>query len=334
VTALATAGHEVTVFSRNEARVAALGVPGVVPAVGDAFDPDAVRRAVQAARPEVVINQLTSLPQSANPLVMQRGFATTIRLRSVASGTLVTAAHDAGARRVIAQSISFAYRPGPGVRTESDPLWTEAKGMVGRLAGSVATLESASLGDDAVEGVVLRYGSFYGPGTYFGPGGLYSSMLAKRRLPLPGAGGGLFGLVHVDDAAAATVAALEGPIGVFNVVDDVPAPASEWMPFAAGLLGARPPRHLPEALVRLGAGKFLAYLMCDQPAVSNRRARAELGWVPRYPDWHQGLLATLSGSSRHPPGSVPASRSDRQSESGADGADQARADHREDDAPP
>ncbi len=293
VTALVAAGHEVTVFSRSEGRVAALGVPGVVPAVGDALDPASLTRAVRASEPDVVVNQLTSLARSANPVALKRGFDTTSRLRRQASSTLVTAARLAGARRVVAQSIAFAYRPGPGVRTESDPLWTDAEGQIGRLTGSVAALESATRGDDAVEGVVLRYGSFYGPGTYFATGGLYASMVAKRRLPVPGDGGGLFGFVHVDDAAAATVAALDGPVGTFNVVDDVPAPASEWMPLLARLLGAGPPHRVPEALARIGAGRFLAYLMCDQPAVSNTLARAELAWSPRYPDWHDGLPAAL-----------------------------------------
>ncbi len=296
VTGLAAAGHDVTVFSRREGRVAALGVPGIVAAVGDAFNADAVMRAVQAARPEVVINQLTNLPQSANPLAAKRGFDTTSRLRREVSGTLVAAARSAGARRVIAQSISFAYRPGPGVRTEPDPLWTDAAGQIGLLINSVATLETATLGDTGVEGVVLRYGSFYGPGTYFAPGGLYTSLVAKRRLPIPGAGGGLFGLVHIEDAAAATVAALDGPAGIFNVVDDVPAPAAEWMALSARLLGAKPPRRIPEWVVRIGAGKFVAYLMCDQPAVSNQRARTELGWSPRYPDWHIALPAALAGT--------------------------------------
>ncbi len=300
VTSLVSAGHAVTVLSRQEARVAALGVPGVVPAVGDAFDADGLRRAVEEARPEVVINQLTSLARSANPLAVKRGFDTTSRLRSEVAGSLLAAARAAGARRVIAQSISFAYRPGPGVRTENDPLWTEAKGQIGTFTGSLTALEAATLGDPVLEGVVLRYGSFYGPGTYFAPGGLYASLLAKRRLPIPGDGGGLFGLVHIDDAADATVSALEGPTGIFNVVDDVPAPASEWMPLVARLLGGRPPRHVPEALARVGAGRFLAYLMCDQPAVSNHRARTELGWVLRHPDWHDGLPASLGVSSRHP----------------------------------
>ena len=294
--ALVAAGHEVTVFSRSADRVSALGLPGVAPAVGDALNPDDVMRAVQRAEPEVVVNQLTNLAQSANPLAVKRGFDQTSRLRREASATLVTAARTAGARRVVAQSISFVYRPGPGVRTEADPLWTDATGQIGQLAGSVAALERATQGDAAVEGVVLRYGSFYGPGTYFAPGGLYASMIAKRRLPIPGDGGGLFGMVHIDDAAAATVAALDGPPGLFNIVDDVPAPASEWMPFVARLLGAKPPRHIPEAVARVGAGKFLAYLMCDQPAVSNARARHELAWTPRFPDWHAGRREALSGS--------------------------------------
>jgi nucleoside-diphosphate-sugar epimerase len=296
VTALAAAGHEVTVFSRHAGKVAALGVPDVVPAVGDAFDDESLTRAMQDASPEVVINQLTNLAQSANPITVKRGFDRTSRLRREVSGTLVRAAAAAGAHRVVAQSISFAYAPGPGVRTEADPLWTGAGGQIGLLTNSVAALESATLSGAAPEGVVLRYGSFYGPGTYLAPGGLYTSLLARRLLPLPGAGAGLFGWLHIDDAVSATVAALGGPTGVFNVVDDVPAPASEWMALVAGLLGAKPPRRIPEALARVGAGAFVGYLMCDQPAVSNRRARTELGWVPAHPDWHDGLPAVLVGS--------------------------------------
>jgi nucleoside-diphosphate-sugar epimerase len=294
VAALVAAGHDVAVFSRNADRVTALGVPGVVPAVGDALDPEALVGAVRSFGPEVVINELTSLPVSANPLAMKRGFDATSRLRRDVSATLVQAARGAGARRIVAQSISFAYRPGSGVRTEADPLWTDAKGQIGALTNSVATLESNTESDPDLESVVLRYGSFYGAGTYFAPGGLYTTMLKRRLLPMPGTGAGVFGMVHIDDAASATVAALDGPTGVFNVVDDVQAPASEWMPLVAGLIGARPPRHVPESLVRVGAGKFLAYLMCDQPAVSNGRARGELGWVPRFPDWHEGLTAVFS----------------------------------------
>jgi nucleoside-diphosphate-sugar epimerase len=296
VSALAEAGHEVTVFSRSEERVTALGIPGIVAAVGDAFDAGRLTSAVHGAAPEVVINELTSLPRSASPLAIRRGFAETSRLRSEASGVLVRAARAAGARRVIAQSIAFIYRPGPGVRTEADPLWTDAGGQIGHLAGSLATLESATLGDDGLEGVVLRYGAFYGPGTYFVPGGLYATMVQHRLLPMPGGGTGLTGFVHVDDAARATVAALDSPAGVFNVVDDVPAPAAEWMPLLAQLIGAKPPRHISKSVARLVAGNFLVYMLCDQPAVSNQRARTELAWSPAYPDWHTGLAAALKAA--------------------------------------
>ena len=294
VSSLAAAGHEVTVYARNPEKVAALGLPGVVAAAGDAFDADTLTRAVRDAQPEVVVNQLTALPKTANPIAMKKSFDVTSRLRVDVSGVLVRTAREAGARRVVAQSISFVYRPGPGVRTEADPLWTDAKGQIGALARSLATLESETLGDAGVEGVVLRYGTYYGAGTYIAPGGLYAALIAKRVLPVPGAGQGMFGLVHIDDAVSATVAALQGPDGVFNVTDDVPARASEWMPFAAELLGAKRPRTVPRALARFTAGQFMTYLMCEQPAVSNERAKAELGWEPAHPDWREGLREVLA----------------------------------------
>lgn len=296
VSQLVAAGHDVTVFTRAPERVAALGLPQVVAQVGDALNPDDVGRAVQAAQPEVVINQLTNLAQTTSPRALKRGFAQTSRLRNEASATLVRAAAAAGTRRVIAQSIAFAYRPGPGTRTESDPLWTDAGGQVGTIAGPIAQLESATLGAGGMEGVVLRYGAFYGPGTYYDSDGAFVTLIKKRRLPIAGEGRGLFGFVHIDDAARATVAALDGATGVFNVVDDVPAPTSEWIPFVAGLLGAKAPRQLPEAVVRLAAGAYTAYLLCAQPAVSNQRARTELGWAPAFPDWHQGMKAALSAA--------------------------------------
>jgi nucleoside-diphosphate-sugar epimerase len=291
---LAGQGHQVTVFTRSERRVADLGLPRVTAAVGDALVPDDVMRAVHAAQPEVVINQLTNLPTTASPLAAARGFSRTNRLRTEASTTLVRAARAAGARRVVAQSIAFIYRPGPGVRTEADPLWTDGRGPLGQIGRSVAALESATLGADLPEGVVLRYGAFYGPGTYYARDGLFSRLVARRLLPVPGGGDGLFGFLHLSDAVGATVAALDGPAGIFNVVDDGPAPTAEWLPYLATLLGAKPPRSVPEALARLVAGKYSAYLLCDQPAVSNRRARTELGWVPEYPDWRAGLAATLA----------------------------------------
>jgi 2-alkyl-3-oxoalkanoate reductase len=286
------AGHDVTVFSRSEDRVAELGVPGVRAAVGDALQADQVAAAVAAAKPDVVINQLTNLAQSANPVALKRGMVATSRLRRQASRTLVESARAAGARRIVAQSISFAYRPGPGVRTESDSLWTDAGGQIGEVIRPVAELEAHTLGAKDLESVVLRYGTFYGPGSYYGVGGAFSDLVAKRRLPIGGTGGGQFGFLHIDDAARATVAALDGPTGIFNVVDDVPAPSSEWILFLASLLEAKPPMRVPEALLKMTTGKFSAYLMCQQPAVSNARAKAELGWTPVVADWHDGFKST------------------------------------------
>jgi nucleoside-diphosphate-sugar epimerase len=291
---LADAGHEVTVFTRDAQRVSALGVAGVNASVGDALDADTLARAVEQAQPEVVVNQLTNLPQTSSPTALKRGLTATSRLRAEASATLVRAARAAGARRVIAQSISFIYRPGPGLRTEPDPLWTDAKGLIALVARPVATLEAETLGANGPDGVVLRYGAFYGPGTYYDHNGAFATMIKKRWLPIPSGQQGQFGFVHLDDAVEATMAALSGPAGVFNVVDDVSAPTREWVTLLASLLGAKKPFTAPGAVMR-AAGAYSAYLMCRQPAVSNAKAKAELGWTPRYPDWHDGLPAALAG---------------------------------------
>jgi nucleoside-diphosphate-sugar epimerase len=290
---LVDAGHDVTVFSRSAERVAALGITGVTAAVGDALDADTLSRAVERAQPEVVINQLTNLPQTTSPKALKSGYTQTSRLRAEASATLSRAARAAGSRRLIAQSISFIYRPGPGVRHEDDPLWIEARGVIGQLARPVAALEAATLGADGLDAVVLRYGAFYGPGTYYDHGGAFAARAARRMLPVPRGAQGMTGFVHLDDAVAATMAALDGPAGVYNVVDDVPAPTSEWVPFMASLLGAGQPFAVPNVLMK-AAGQYSAYLMCDQPAVSNERARTQLGWLPRFGDWHEGLRAALA----------------------------------------
>jgi nucleoside-diphosphate-sugar epimerase len=286
---LVAAGHEVTVLVRTEERAGALRAVGATPVVGDALDVDATMRAVGSARPDVIVNELTNLAKTANPFALKTGFARTERLRTEASQTLVAAAEQAGARRIIAQSIAFAYRPGPGTRTEDDPLYLDGPKELGALARAIDTLERATLGSPSVEGVVLRYGAFYGPGTYYAPEGPFGQMVAKRRMPMPGSGGGTFGFLHIEDAASVTVAALEGPTGTYNVVDDHPAPTSEWLPYLARLLGAKPPRRVPSGLFALGAGASSAYLLDRQPPVSNARICARYDWRPAYPDWHQGF---------------------------------------------
>jgi nucleoside-diphosphate-sugar epimerase len=286
---LVAAGHDVTVLTRSEDGARATRADGASAVLGDAFDAPGLRQAVAAARPDVVVNQLTNLSQTSNPRAIKQGFERTGRLREQASRTLVEGAAQAGARRVVAQSIAFAYRPGPGTRGEDDPLYLDGPAQISGLAGSIDQLEKATLGSDKVEGVVLRYGAFYGPGTYYCPDGLFATMLGKRRLPQPGRGRGVFGFLHVDDAASATLAAIDGPPGTYNIVDDAPVPASEWMPYLARLLGAKPPYHLPVGLFRLVAGAYSAYLFDEQPAVSNSRAKERLGWQPAHPQWRAGF---------------------------------------------
>jgi nucleoside-diphosphate-sugar epimerase len=291
---LAADGHEVVIFTRHQERVDALGLDGITASIGNALDADSLSRAVELAQPDVVLNQLTSLPTTTNPAALRRGLSATGRLRTEASATLARAARAVGARRLIAQSISFVYRPGPGMRTEDDALWTDAGGLVGLVATPVAALEAATLSVEGVESVVLRYGAFYGPGTYYDHDGAFATMVRHRMLPVPSGQQGLFGFVALVDAVNATVAALDGPPGIYNVVDDRPAPTAEWVPLVASLLGAKRPFRVPNLAVR-AAGRYSAYLMCTQPAVSNQRARTVLGWTPEFPDWRDGLRAALEG---------------------------------------
>jgi nucleoside-diphosphate-sugar epimerase len=292
VRSLAAKGHEVTVLTRSADTVASLQSLGAQGVVADALDASALRRVVLDARPEVVVNQLTKLPTSASPRALRQGLAKTGELRSVVSRSLAQAAAAAGARRVVAQSISFAYRPGPGMRVEDDPLYLDGPAQIRHLVEPVAALERSAHGLD-IESVVLRYGAFYGPGTYYGPDGLFVNMIAKRRLPIPTTAAGLFGFIHLDDAVSATLAALEGPAGTYNVVDDVPAPTHEWVPFVAQLIGAKTPHRLPLRAFSVAAGAYSAYLFAEQPAVANDRAKAQLGWSPRFPDWHAGLREVM-----------------------------------------
>jgi nucleoside-diphosphate-sugar epimerase len=294
VARLVAEGHDVSVLARSSGSAAAARKAGAEPVMGDATDAEALRTAVVQSTPEVVVNQLTSLSQSASTRALRAGVESTSRLRTLVSPRLAAAARDAGARRVVAQSISFVYAPDPSPRTEEDPLYLDGPGDLPQMVGSVRDLEQATLGTEGVEGVVLRYGTFYGPGTYYAPGGAFAELVRRRRLPVAGAGQGMFGFVHVDDAVSATLAALDGPAGTYNLVDAHPAAAAEWIPYLAKVIGAKAPRRLPEALVRMAAGSGATYLMCHQPVVSSQRAREQLGWTPAFDDWHEGFAAVFS----------------------------------------
>jgi nucleoside-diphosphate-sugar epimerase len=289
---LLAAGHEVTGMTRRPDRAEALRARGLEAAVADAYDADAVRAAVVAARPEVVVNALTDIPADLNPRRYAQQMAGNDRIRREAGPHLVAAAEAAGARRIVAESIAFAYAPGPGLAVEGDALWHDAPGGFGRSTHALEALESAVLGSDAVEGVVLRFGWFYGPGTGYGPGGGSLDMVRRRRFPVIGDGAGVFSWIHVDDAAAATVRALDhGPSGVYNVVDDEPAPARVWLPDLADALGAPKPGRVPAWVARIAAGPFAVASMTRTRGASNARAKTELGWAPAHASWRQGFRA-------------------------------------------
>ena len=291
---LREAGHEVTAMTRYEARAEKLRAQGVNAVVCDAFEADNVAHVVADAGAEVVVNQLTDIPDAINPRKMSEQFETNDRLRTEGTRNLMHAAEAAGARRLISQSIAWAYAPTEGLWTEDDRLWAEAPEPWGRSVGAVRALEEATLGSDSVEGVVLRYGLFYGPGTAFASDGSTAAMVRKRAFPVVGRGTAVYSYIHVDDAASATVAALDhGSPGAYNVVDDDPAIMRDWLPEYADALGARPPRRVPRFIARLAAGKFGLYMSTQLQGATNTKAKRELGWQPRWTSWRQGFREAL-----------------------------------------
>ena len=291
---LLEAGHDVVGMTRSEERAAGLREHGADAVVADAFDAAAVERAVVEARPDVVIHQLTDIPQAINPRKQEEQFAGNDKLRVDGTRNLAAAAKAAGVRRMISQSIAFAYEPGTTLCTEDDPLYLSAEQPWKRSVEAVDSLESQTLGIEGVEGVVLRYGYFYGPGSAYAGDGSIAAMVRKRAFPIVGKGGGVHSFIHVDDAASATVAALErGAPGIYNVVDDDPAPVRAWLPEYAAALEARPPRRVPKFVARMVAGRFAVYVMTDLQGATNDKAKRELGWVPKWASWRQGFREGL-----------------------------------------
>jgi nucleoside-diphosphate-sugar epimerase len=290
-------GHEVTAMTRSPERAERLTAAGAAAVVADALDEQAVRGAVAGARPEAVIHQLTALPKRIDPRRIERDFALNDRLRDEGTRILAAAAAEAGAGRLIAQSIAFMYEPGPPgtIHDEDDPLLREPPPSFARTAEAVKALERTVL---AAGGIVLRYGYFYGPGSAVSPQGSFAADLRRRRMPVVGRGQGVWSFVHIDDAAAATVAALtavprSGSRAVYNVVDDDPAPVSEWLPALADAVGAPRPMRVPAFVARLAAGEYGVATMTRSQGASNARARRELGWAPAHPSWREGFRAAL-----------------------------------------
>jgi nucleoside-diphosphate-sugar epimerase len=291
-------GHEVVGLTRTPSKQDRIRELGAKPAVADALDPEAVAQVVAEAEPEVVIHELTSIYTASFSRSLDKMFAGTNRLRTEGTDHLLAAARAVGARRFIAQSFAGwpFERTGGTIKTEEDPLQSSPPKTMSETLGAIRYVEETVTGADGIEGVALRYGGFYGPGTSISldPVGDQVEMLRKRRLPVIGNGAGIWSLVHIEDAAAATAAALErGGPGNYNVVDDEPVRVSVLLPELAQAVGARPPRHLPKWLGRLVAGEGNAIMMTEVRGASNEKAKRELGWELRYPSWRQGFKEGL-----------------------------------------
>jgi 2-alkyl-3-oxoalkanoate reductase len=271
---------------------------GARPVVADALDPDAVAQAVAQAEPEVIVHQLTALSGSLDIRKFEQSFALTNRLRTEGTDHLLAAGRAVQVQRFVAQSFAGwpSVRTGGPVKTEDDPLDPRPAEAMRTTFEAIRYLEEAVAGADWTQGVVLRYGGFYGPGTSMSlhPDGLQVEMIRKRKFPIVGDGDGVWSFVHIDDAATATVAAVEhGERGLYNVVDDEPAPVREWLPAAAATLGARKPMRLPRWLGRLAAGEAADVMMNEARGASNAKAKRALGWQPRYASWRQGFAQGL-----------------------------------------
>jgi nucleoside-diphosphate-sugar epimerase len=303
VSQLVARGHEVVGMTRSASKQDLVRSLGARPVVADALDPDAVARAVASAEPEVIVHQLTAL---SGPMSMRdarrpdRSVAATMtnRLRTEGTDHLLAAGRGVGARRFVAQSFGAirSARTGGPVQTEADPIDPDSPAPPPTAQAALLYLERAVTTIQWGEGLALRYGGFYGPGTSISlaPDAQMAAPIRRRRFPIVGDGGGVWSLVHIEDAAAATAVAVErGRAGVYNVVDDEPAPVREWLPVLASALDAKPPRRIPRWLGRLAAGETATVMMTEVKGASNEKVKRELGWQPRYPSWRQGFAQGL-----------------------------------------
>jgi nucleoside-diphosphate-sugar epimerase len=295
---LVVRGHEVVGTTRSAAKTAALRALGAEPVVVDALDPDSVADVVARAEPEVIVHQLTALSGSLSLRNLKRGVAATNRLRTEGTDHLLAAGRAVGVRKFVAQSnFALLERTGGPVVDESGRIDPSPPKDLAEGVAALRHVEEAVTGITWADGIALRYGGFYGPGTGIetAPDAVMAGLIRKRRFPIVGGGGGVWSWVHIADAASATVAAIErGRPGIYNVADDEPAPVRDWLPVLARALGAKPPRRIPAWPVRLLAGRGAAETMTKARGISSEKAKRELGWTPRYPSWRTGFTEGLS----------------------------------------
>jgi 2-alkyl-3-oxoalkanoate reductase len=300
---LVAGGHEVVGMTRSAAKQDLVRSLGARPVVADALDPDAVAGAVASAEPEVIVHQLTAL---SGPMGLRdarhperfSGAIMTNRLRTEGTDHLLAAGRAVGARRFVAQSFGafrWARTGGPAL-SEDVPIDPDPPAALRAALAGILHVEREVPAIEWGEGLVMRYGGFYGPGTSvsLAADAAMAAPVRKRRFPIIGDGGGVMSYVHVEDAASATAIAVErGRPGIYNIVDDEPAPQREWLPALARALDAKPPRRIPRWLGRLAAGEAATLVMTDVKGASNAKAKRELGWTLRYPSWRQGFAQGL-----------------------------------------
>ncbi len=292
---LVARGHDVTGLTRRQDEAQALMRAGAKAVIGDVFDQARLRQAMQAAQPDVIVSELTALPQSLDPRKLADYYEANNRVRAEGTRGLLEAAAASGAHRFVSQSAAFWYAPaGELVKGESAPFWTDAPEPIGQAVRTMVEVEQMVRDAPNMSSVNLRYGTLYGPGTWFSSNGDIARRMRARAFPIIGDGEAMTSFIHVEDAAAATVAAVESTApGDFNVADDEPAPAKAWMPALAEALGARKPLRVPEWLARLLVGRALVAFTVNQRGAANQKAKRELAWRPRYGSWRTGFAEAL-----------------------------------------
>ena len=286
---LVKAGHKVIGMTRSAEKRELVQSIGAEHVAADALDRQAVLREVRRARPDVVVHEMTAIPKVLNLRSFDREFALTNKLRTEGTDNLLEAAQAAGARRFVAQSYAgWPYaRVGGQIKTEEDPLDPDPPAAFRTSLAAIRHLEATVTQTPGIEGIALRYGSFYGPGT---SGEWMLDQVRKHRLPIVGTGAAVWSFIHVDDVATATLAAVEdGDPGIYNIVDDEPATVSEWLPELARIVHAKPPMRIPVWIARFAIGEAGVILMTEARGASNQKAKSRLGWEPRWRTWRDGF---------------------------------------------
>lgn len=294
VPALLREGHEVSVIGRSEDELRRVSNGGARGYACDVFNAASVERIMRSVAPEAVIDELTSLPAALKPRQLKAVYARNNRVRWEGGGNILEAARHTGVKRIVLQSAAYWYNPsGEEIKDESAPLFRTAPEPIGEAVRTMEAVEKRAL-ESGLEVVILRYGMFYGPGTWYSAEGDVGEQVRGRKFPLIGDGEGIFSFVHINDAAVATARAVSGPPGIYNIVDDQPIRFAEWLPTLANALGAKPPMRVPLWLARMAAGSAMVTWMHTLKGATNKRARSELGWIPQFPSVREGFNRGLN----------------------------------------